>query len=120
MANGRGGDALKTTPRLISAQSVVNIAGYKYLVVPHPDAAAEKHKKNQPKTTLANSPRLPLLLTPAEPGSMPSFEVEEVEGKLILVPRDTHIRNPFVKDKESGGTNQVFLNGCLSKCSIRS
>lgn len=74
---------IKNTPlRPIEAQSVVNIAGMKYLVVPHPDPAALKKKKEGSK----DDGKLPIILK-TNNEDMPSFEVEEnSEGKLIIVP----------------------------------
>merc|ERR1719210_2063942 len=73
---------IKNTPlRPIEAQSVVNIAGMKYLVVPHPDPNSLKKKKDA-----KDGSKLPIILK-TNNDDMPSFEVEEnSDGKLIIVP----------------------------------
>ena len=59
-----------------------NIAGMKYLVVPHPDPNSLKKKKDAKD----NDNKLPIILK-TNNDDMPSFEVEEnAEGKLIIVP----------------------------------
>ena len=63
---------------------MVNIAGMKYLVVPHPDPGAIKSKKKDSNS----ASKLPILLKPTVTGEdLPSFEVEESsDGKLMLLP----------------------------------
>lgn len=103
-----------SAPAPIEAQSVVNIAGVKYLVVPHPPSkgssvsAFEKKKpvpfvKDGGLAALAGTKAAKLLLKPMEGGAeMPSFEVEESpDGKLVLVPLGDAKgkENPFKKLK---------------------
>jgi len=82
LAEGPGKSAMPLRP--IESQSVVNIAGMKYLVVPHPDPGAIKSKKKDSNS----ASKLPILLKPTVTGEdLPSFEVEESsDGKLMLLP----------------------------------
>eukprot|EP00095_Tigriopus_kingsejongensis_P000598 maker-scaffold95_size379157-snap-gene-2.34 protein:Tk00598 transcript:maker-scaffold95_size379157-snap-gene-2.34-mRNA-1 annotation:"f-box lrr-repeat protein 7" len=104
-----GGSAEIKPLRQLEAQSIINIAGVKYLAVPHPNktrvaAARQKRasmiKSGLPDKSLPNE-LLPLLLKPAKdsPSSMPLFEVEESsDGKLLLLPTDGPLKpgeNPF-------------------------
>ena len=85
----------KMQQRLIHSQSVVNIAGHKYLVVPHPEPPLNGKSDEDGRTGTGMTRRpaatskalLPILLKPSVEGSMPTFEVEEApDGKLLLVP----------------------------------
>ncbi len=96
-----------SSPAPVEAQSVINIAGNKYLVVPHPankTISADGGKKTTADCTptLANTRAGKLLLRPFDKDSnMPSFEVEESpDGKLVLVPASGSPKlgkNPFKK-----------------------
>merc|ERR1719499_1911891 len=108
----------QTSLSLINSQSVVNIAGHKYLIVPHPDPIAPA-KYQHAKTARAQKratepPKLPILLKPENAAgkgaaAMPAFEVEEVNGQLVLLPTDGASggrKNPFAKrDEESKKSN---------------
>ncbi|QQP35253.1 Uncharacterized protein FKW44_023421 [Caligus rogercresseyi] len=82
--------------RPIETQSVVNIAGNKYLVVPQGGKAPErptKRKSHQGNSSSsggshANSHNIPVLLKPySGSDQLPSFEVEETsDGRLQLLP----------------------------------
>ena len=100
--------------RPIEAQSVVNINGMKYLVVPHPDPSVKSGSKKK-------EGKLPIVLKPATQSEYPSFEVEEdSNGKLTLLPLGGNnrkilpVKNPVMKDFQqvlsSGFTamHQVF------------
>ena len=107
--------------RPIEAQTVINIGGIKYLVVPHPPSsepktenqqhgpsAKKKIKPSLPRindqdklSSSRNTTRLPFLLRPAaekkvsENGNSipPTFEIEETkEGQLILIPTNPENR----------------------------
>ncbi|TRY71707.1 hypothetical protein TCAL_04757 [Tigriopus californicus] len=116
--------------RPLEAQSIINIAGIKYLAVPHPNktrVAAAKQKRavlvqNQ-MSKLGSGDRsclpnelLPILLKPTKdaPKAMPIFEVEEtLEGKLLLLPTTGPLKpgeNPFQQSPtskdSSGAENQ--------------
>ena len=109
----------KVTPlRPVEAQTVINIGGIKYLVVPHPpspdsktDSSSAKKKvkstspdvTDQEKRKSNNVSKLPFLLRPAagnnslengDLNSPPTFEIEETkDGKLILLPISAKGRN---------------------------
>ena len=78
----------KSPLRPIESQAVINVAGTKYLVVPHPTVS------NEPKKVKKTPDLLPLLLKPANPitksgDRLPSFEIEQsADGKMILIPFD--------------------------------
>lgn len=120
--------------RPLEAQSIINIAGIKYLAVPHPNktrVAAAKQKRavlvqNQmtklgatDKSCLPNE-LLPILLKPTKdaPKSMPIFEVEETsEGKLLLLPTTGPLNpgeNPFKHNPISKVTNKNQFEPCSS------
>ena len=97
------GGKVATPLRPIEAQSVVNIAGMKYLVVPHPDPGKCCRKSHFFRKLTINTffadilkskrkeapGKLPIVLKPQQPGveDCPSFEVEETtDGKLTLLP----------------------------------
>ena len=96
----------KRPPKSIENQSMVNIAGIKYLIVPHPPERAKSTSKSHMKESdKSNSQKLPFLLKPSNdaPQEMPIFEVEETpEGKLLLVPSSGPLKkgeNPFKTNK---------------------
>ena len=120
----------KVTPiRPVEAQTVINIGGIKYLVVPHPTGSESKNEtkqndqrtKKKSKSPLPGSSeegslmsRLPFLLKPAvdsvhgEMGESqgangpPTFEIEEMsDGRLILIP------------KSGGGSKNI--PGCMMR-----
>ena len=113
--------------RPIEAQTVINIGGIKYLVVPHPPSSESKTDTSSGKKKVKSSPsdandqekhgsakninKLPFLLRPAagnkalENGnskSPPAFEIEETkDGKLILLP--------------VGSNNRESIPGCMMR-----
>ena len=105
-------------PKPFSGQTMINVAGRKFLVIPHPviespppsppltnqnpaPAAATSTSTNQrpppPGPPLPRTEKLNVMLKPAEPEAasssgapMPCFDVEmTAEGKYLLVPRDS-------------------------------
>ena len=103
----RSREARAPPPAPFPGQMMVNIAGRKFLVTPHPAPALESPPPSPPLLAVrgiapvapgAEAPpanrssaaeRLPVLLRPAEGGDTPSFEVEQTaDGKLLLVPWD--------------------------------
>ena len=103
-----------TPLRPIEAQSVVNIAGMKYLVVPHPDPDVIKSKKKNNGVP----GKLPIVLKPQ--GSItddcPSFEVEETsEGKLTLLPIGKKLTMYNFHDSTDIFVNPSFLPFCTLK-----
>lgn len=99
------------TSKLIDSQTVVNIAGVKYLVVPTPES-----QRINKSVRHANNTHIPVLLKPAESGAMPSFEVEQMtDGTLILVPTtNLEGKNPFSKKNEV--INKTFNNDRFILC----
>ena len=93
-SQGGSGQRKPQPLRPIESQSVINIAGNKYLVVPvPPNNQQQQNNKNKATTTTTTTQKnnLPLLLKPAENGSLPSFQVEETsDGKLMLLPTTNH------------------------------
>ena len=116
-------------PKPFSGQTMINVAGRKFLVIPHPviespppsppltnqnpaPAVATSTSTNQrpppPGPPLPRTEKLNVMLKPAEPEAasssgapMPCFDVEmTAEGKYLLVPRDN--------SASSSSTRNVF------------
>ena len=107
---------MSTPLRPIEAQSVVNIAGMKYLVVPHPDPDAVKSSRKKAASSASASNLLPVILKSSAANNeeqTPSFEVEEtVDGKLILLPMNAtaKIGKDFFNKKKSSMDFSHFQN----------
>jgi hypothetical protein len=61
-------------------QAIINVGGVKYLVVPTSAASAP----GKPAAAAAPDERPPMVLKPIEGHDYPTFEVREIDGKLIL------------------------------------
>lgn len=96
-------EASPPAPRPLEGQAMINIAGNKFLVIPHPAPVTidspppsppnreggTGDKKGDTKCEKFNNQKLPVLLKPGpgSPKDLPSFEVEETaDGQLILLP----------------------------------
>ena len=76
-------------PRPFQGQTMINVAGRKFLVVPHPAPATLESPPPspppQPDAAPRNNQKLDVLLKPADPADrLPNFQVEEIGILLIL------------------------------------
>ena len=113
--------------RPFQGQTMINVAGRKFLVIPHP--VIESPPPSPPQTnqkspgggggaqnnsnTLSKAEKLGLLLKPANgDSSMPCFEVELTpDGKYLLQPKDSTgatARNLFATDNSGSSWGQNF------------
>lgn len=98
-----------SVPRPIEAQTMVNIGGHKFLVIPHPAPVVMDSPPPSPPPTVrgikpvekksGKKQKLPVLLSPGPntPLDVPSFEVEQApDGTLQLIPVGNALdKNPF-------------------------
>lgn len=100
---------------MIESQTVVNIGGIKYLIVPHP----VERPKSSTKASSTVPTKLPILLQPSKdsPNGMPTFEVEETaDGKLLLVPANgADSDNPFKKQRANSEQVRFHNKACLNE-----
>ena len=76
-------------PRPFQGQTMINVAGRKFLVVPHPAPATLESPPPspppQPDAAPRNNQKLDVLLKPADPSDrLPNFQVEEIGIFLVL------------------------------------
>merc|ERR1712012_489264 len=103
-------------PRPFEGQSMINVAGRKFLVIPHPviespPPSPPLTNQNQPQSSSSSAStnqkqkneKLNVILKPADIDSkMPCFDVEMTQdGKYLLVPKDSTKKNVFKDSKES-------------------
>ena len=101
---------------------MINVAGRKFLVIPHPviespppspPQANQKSPGQNSSNSLSKTEKLGLLLKPANgDSSMPCFEVELTpDGKYLLQPKDSTgatARNVFATDTSGSKWGQYF------------
>ena len=103
-------------PRPFEGQSMINVAGRKFLVIPHPviespPPSPPLTNQNQPQSSSSSAStnqkqkneKLNVMLKPADIDSkMPCFDVEMTQdGKYLLIPKDSTKKNVFKDNKES-------------------